>query len=376
MLSSGGLLRGSARSHAAAWIGVTAVFFQLSCSRALDDLGYYLHLARGQLTVVLGCEDVASLLEAETLPSQTRDRLLFIAAVRRFGFDRLGLASSDNYSCFFDTHGQPISWNVSACPPHRLQPFQWRFPIVGAVPYKGFFNRERALAERDSLRSRGYDVVVRPVSAYSTLGFFSDPVLSTMLDYSEAEVADLILHELTHSTIYAKGHTDFNESLATFVGATGSLQLLSDLGGADGDAVSDARARRSDRERFRQFMKSVVAALDSLYHLDLPRDQTLQRRVDVFASWQENFRSTLAGYSAPERYRHFQDWEINNARLLSYRRYHGRQEQFSELYRLTGSSMRQSLVLIKSCERASDPWACVSDSVASRRRVIEQRNPE
>ena len=192
-----------------------------------------MHLARGQLRVITNSTPIAEIAEhPRPADPQRHTRLRFVAAVRDYGRERIGLDVRDQYTCFYDTGGRPLSWNVSASPPDRFEPYLWRFPIVGAVPYKGFFEIDRAQKERSILQSKGLDVSLSQVSAYSTLGFFADPVLSTMLKYSDDSLATLLLHELTHATAYAPGHTDFNESLATFVGRRGSLDFLSEHYGA------------------------------------------------------------------------------------------------------------------------------------------------
>ena len=342
-------------------VAVFALGAMLGCGIQVGDLPYFWHLAKGQLSLILNCRPIPELVREESVGPTVVARLKFVSDVKAFAFEIIGLSASDNYSCFVDTEGRAVLWNTSASPPDRFEPYQWHFPIAGSVPYKGFFRRELAMAERDSLRARGYDAIVRPVTAYSTLGFFADPVLSTMLQYPEDALADLIIHELTHSAIYVPDHTDFNESLATYVGNVGSLRFLEQRYGVGSETVAEARARRADVERWRQFMQEVVAGLDSLYNRQLPREQVLRLRTDLFTAWQRRFEEKLPEFYDPSRYRGFLEWELNNARLLSYRRYNSRQELFAELYGLTGNDLRQSLELLKGCEKAEDPWRFAED---------------
>ena len=357
-------------------VGTTVAVFvfgaTLGCGFRVGDLPYYWHLAKGQLRLILDCRPIAEMVRGESVSEDVVQILEFVSDVKVYAFEVIGLTVSDNYSCFVDTQGRPVLWNASASPPDRFEPYQWFFPVAGSVPYKGFFRRELAIAERDSLQARGYDAIARPVAAYSTLGFFSDPVLSTMLQYPEDALADLIIHELTHSAIYVPDHTDFNESLATFVGNVGSLRFLEHRYGVDSQAVAKARARRADVELFRLFMHQVVADLDSLYSQQLPREQVLRLRGDLFQAWQRRFDAKLPEFSDPSQYRGFLDWELNNARLLSYRRYNRGQELFAELYGLTGNDLRQSLELLKDCEEAEDPWSFAEDLLF---RVRDLGNP-
>ena len=327
---------------------------------------YYWHLFCGQARIVLNCQPIDKLLADPDLDPHTAEKLALVERVRTFARDRIGLEHTSNYTCLFDTRGQPVSWNVSASPPDRFTPFRWKFPIVGALPYKGFFDRNLGLQERDALQEQGFDVYLRPVSAYSTLGFFSDPVFSTMLDYSEERLADLILHELTHATVFAEGHTDFNESLATFIGQKGSQVFLAERYGPDSSQLEEVSQRRADAARFRDFMQEIVASLDSLYGRGLPRETVLEERQEVFAQAQARYKTIRREFKAVN-FDGFLKWEVNNARLLSYRRYHRDLELFEDLYVLKARRLKQVLALCQACEKAEDPWICVRGSVASGR---------
>ncbi len=334
------------------WSGI--FFVPLGC-----EVPYYLHLAHGQLGVLSNCEPVETLLASAEVSPEVRAKLELIQSVRSYAQDRLGLALSDNYTCLHDTGGEPVSWNVSACSPTRFEPFTWSFPIVGKLAYKGFFRRDIAVEERDRLKSTGLDVVMRPVSAYSTLGYFTDPVLSTMLKYDDARLTELIIHELAHGTVFAKGFTDFNESLASFVGDTGSIMFLRSTGVAESE-VSVLLAHREEDHRFRAFMATVVAALDSLYELGLPSDYVLEERRKVFEAAQSSFdRSQFAS----GRYDHFERWEINNAALLSYRRYNREMDLFEQLHKAKAKSLRETVKLCGGCASTQNPWSCLRDSL-------------
>ncbi len=273
----------------------------------------------------------------------------------------LGLNVGESYQSFYDTGGEPISWNISASPPDSFTPYLWHFPIVGALPYKGFFSRQLAENAHQQLVDDGYDAIMRPVSAYSTLGYFADPLLSSMLDDTPDELADLILHELTHNTIFAEGHTDFNESLATFVGQKGSLLFLAHHFGPQTDLIVSAQHKRADADRFRQYMGGLVSSLDSLYALGLPRPELLSKRVQIFTRAQDNFRSRLPKYHNPN-YSFFLEWTVNNARLLSYRRYNSRLDLFEAIYLEKNENMPEALSVFSTCSKSKDPWKCLETS--------------
>ena len=341
------------------WVAIASA--STACTTALEP-GYYLHLAAGQLQILWECRSIEELLDEDGgADERTRQRLTFVREVCAYAGREIGLSVNSNYSCYFDTGGSPISWNVSASPPERFEPYRWSFPIVGALPYKGFFERSLAIAHRDSLQARGYDVVMRPVSAYSTLGYFSDPVLSTMTAYSDEALADLIFHELTHATVFVEGHTDFNESLASFVGKTGSLLFMSERHGGDGDRIRQITSRRRDAALFRKFLFSLTTRLDSLYSEELPKADVLTERRRVFKRAQSDYGLMRQSLDNPERHDSFLDWEINNARLLSYRRYQNL-DIFERRYDAGGRELRAVVAGSVACAEAEDPWGCLDPS--------------
>lgn len=315
-------------------------------------------MARGQARIVLDSRPIPELLADSRLDSTVRRQLKLVGAIRAFAADSLGLEQGSNYTRYYDTGGDPVSWNISASPADRFAPYTWDFPLVGALPYKGYFERPRAEAARDRLQKAGYDVLLRPVSAYSTLGFFSDPVLSTMMSYTPVQLADLIIHELTHSTIFADGQADFNESLAGFIGRAGSLWFVRHHFGDDTPLVPQALQSRQDRRLFRRFMVKVVARLDSLYGQGLPLEQVLARRQAVFAAAKDEYRALRPQFQRLN-YDGFLQWEVNNARLLSYRRYHREPEVFQRVVDISGGRLDKALKVFKGCEDADDPWACL-----------------
>ncbi|MBI2505165.1 MAG: aminopeptidase [Candidatus Latescibacteria bacterium] len=321
-------------------------------------LDYYLHLARGQARIAWRSEPIGLILASSTTSPVTAEKLRLIAELRVFARQRLGLKTGDSYTRFFDTGGQPVSWNVSASPPERFVPYLWHFPIVGDLPYKGFFSRERAARERDALQAAGLDVAMGPVSAYSTLGFFSDPVLSTMLDEEEDRLAELILHELTHATIYPPGQAEYSESAATFVGQAGALVFLAEKHGPDSPQLRQARLRQEDARRFSAFMKEAVDSLDSLYAQDLPRAEVLKLRQEVFARAKERYRSRRGEFQV-DNYDAFLKWEVNNARLLSYRRYHLDLELFARVFSTWEAHPDRAISVFADCGEDPAPWDCL-----------------
>ena len=320
------------------------------------ELGYYAHLARGQADIVLHCRSLEEVAADTSLSPETAARLDLVRQIRDYARDSIGLDVSGNYTCFYDTGERPVCWNVSACPADRFEAYQWRFPLLGALPYKGYFDLSRARRERDRLEAAGYDALLRPVSAYSALGYFSDPVLSDMLRYPEDALADLLIHELTHATVYIKGHTDFNESLASFVGRRGSLDYLAATYGDSSAALAYAIDRRSDTALFHDLLVGLVDSLDTLYNSGQSPEQVQMTRLEMFVRTKARYRERREDFALPGRFDGFLEWELNNARLLSYRRYNRDLELFERLWEQRDESLAAVVEAVGHCGDSDDPW--------------------
>jgi predicted aminopeptidase len=274
---------------------------------------YLFRQAQGELGVLMNAQDVGTMLADPAVPDETKEKLRLIADIKAFGESRMNLAPSSNYTTYYDTQGKPITHLVSACRPDRFEPYLWWFPIVGSVPYKGFFDREDALSEARALEEQGYDVSVGEAAAYSTLGWFKDPVLSTMIDYPEEHLVSLILHELTHGTVYLPGGTEFNEGLANFVGWEGALQYERERHGTHSEAYDRAVRAFAREERRDDRARELYQRLDAFYRSELPRERKIE------------LRHAIAG------------GPVNNAEILMHRRY-GRYDQFRRVFEGAGGN--------------------------------------
>lgn len=219
----------------------------------------------GQLKIVYRAVPVGEAIRDSSLSDESKQKLLWVEEIKKFAFDSIGLKHSKNYSTFYNQHGNPLLWVVTACPHFEMKPYEWKFPLLGKVSYKGFFDRQQAMAEAQRLRSLSYETEVSTVSGWSTLGWFTDPVLSNMLRRPAGMLAETIIHELTHNTIYLKSSVDLNENLATFIGEKGAEQFLKMKFGNDSRELKDYQQAREDEKRYGAFMLQASGRLDSLY---------------------------------------------------------------------------------------------------------------
>ncbi len=225
--------------------------------------GCYLgHLAAGQARLLNASHPIDDVIADPATPAPLRERLAWIHEVRAFA-SRLGLEVDEQYTSYAEWPGDRVVTTVVATPPGSLEPHRFWFPIVGRVPYKGFFDPTRAEEEAAGLRSEGFDVCVVPVRAYSTLGWFEDPITGPMLRGSDGALVETLLHELVHATVYLPSEADFNEGVASFIGEEGSVRFFAETRGAD--AAARERERVADNRSIAKAVLAFRKELENLY---------------------------------------------------------------------------------------------------------------
>jgi len=306
---------------------------------------YIMKLGWHQSFVTFRSIPVEEVLDDQGVDDLTKERIRFIQEVKRYGEERLGLKRTKSYSKFFEVKG-PILNVVTACEKDRLQLYHWNFPIVGKVTYKNYFTREGALEEKRLLERMGYDTFVQRASAYSTLGWLKDPIFSSMLEWNEAALANLILHEMAHGTVYFKGETDFNEQMATFIGNRGAIDFLFEKYGPGSKEVVEAIHGQEDDLLFSEWVDQACRQLSAHYAKEISRDEKLRGREELFRSIREAFQE-MKGRFKTDGYQDFKMVELNNAALLAYRRYFHRLDKFEVLYEHFGRDLKKVIQFFK-----------------------------
>jgi predicted aminopeptidase len=298
-------------------------------------LRYGVSQGYGQLRIVLKAKPVGKVLEDPAFPDSLKGKLRFIQEVRRFAIDSLGVNDSKNYTTVYNQEGKYLLWVVTACEPYRFKPKLWSFPFVGDVPYKGFFDKKDAEKERDQLLAEHYDTEMGPVGGWSTLGWFRDPILSNMLFDSYGSIAELIIHELTHATIYVKDSADYNENLASFIGEKGALRFLTQKYGPGSEELEEYLGEIEDESTYSQSILQGTKRLDSLYRTfrdDTPKPVKDSLKAAMILSIKQDILSRPF-YDTAYFYRRARRIKFNNAYLMSFRRYEGKHGDFEELFR-------------------------------------------
>ena len=318
--------------------------FMTGCGNLL----YLSKLGWHQSSIAFHSVSVQEVLENDGLGHEAKGKIHFIQEVKRYGEAKLGLTKSKSYSKYFEVKG-PVLHVITASERDRLQLYRWDFPITGEVTYKGFFTQEDILKEKRSLETKGYDTFVQQAGAYSTLGWLNDPIFSSMLQWDEATLANLILHEMTHSTIYFKGQTDLNEQIATFVGNQGAIDFLAEKYGKGSKEVVEATHCQEDDLLFSRWIDQGCQQLSDFYAKEISRDEKLRGREQLFHRLKEDFKETMGSFKT-ESYKNFEKVDINNAVLLAYRRYIHRLENFSILYERLGRDTRKVVEYFKALQ--------------------------
>jgi predicted aminopeptidase len=316
------------------------------------NLFYLSKLGWHQSFITFHSVPVQEVLEQEGVEDEAKEKIRFVQEVKRYGEEKLGLAKTKSYSKYFEVNG-PILHVITACEKDRLQLYHWDFPITGKVTYKSFFTEEDVLKEKRFLETKGYDTFIQKVGAYSTLGWLKDPIFSSMLQWDEATLANLILHEMTHATIYFKGQTDFNEQIATFIGNQGAIEFLTKRYGLGSKEVAKAHHVQEDDFFFSQWIDQSCQRLSNFYAKDITRDEKLKGREELFKSIREKFRQ-IKGQFKTNGYKDFEKMNLNNAVLLAYRRYIHRLENFQALYEQFGRDIRKVVEYFKAIQVSGD----------------------
>jgi len=304
-------------------------------------------------------EPITEILARPDPDEATKSKLAFVLEARRFAESELGMDVGGAYSTYVKLESDTLALIVSAAHKDKLVPKTWWFPVVGRVPYKGHFSEEDAENERAALEAEGFDAMVRPTAAFSTLGWFDDPVLSTMLRPDEVEVVVTIIHELAHRHLFVGGHVDFNESFATFVGRVGASRFFCGRQGGGPNSVKCLRsqARWRDYLRFSAYIDSLRAEITALYaDSSITRAKKLEEREVVFQQALERF-DQLAPQLESLSFQVFRREPMNNATLLARLRYYHRLSDFQQLLKAMGHDLNALLQSMKDrANQVQDPW--------------------
>jgi predicted aminopeptidase len=291
-------------------------------------------------------EPITDFLEKPGIVADTKEKLGLVLAVRDYADKTLKMNVGGSYSSYSYVDRPALTYILTAVPKTELKPYTWWFLFVGRVPYKGYFSIEDANRAAAELQREGYDTVIRTTAAFSTLGWFDDPLLSHLLRYDQVTLANVIFHELLHNTLYVKGSAEFNESLANFVGGHAAIDFFRDKFGEGSAEHQRAVLAWQDELEFADFLEGVTNTLNTLYARNIPLEDKLRLREQVFAQSESEWASRLADPQS-YRFRNFLHQPFNNAVIIQYTLYLKNLKLFEALYDAEGKSLTRLIDSIR-----------------------------
>ena len=324
--------------------------------------GYVLRAAWEEAKILNRRQPIARVVADSATDAETRRKLLLVLQARDFAADSLGLKAGKSYTLFSRVESDTLVMVLSAAYRDRFQPKTWWFPIVGSVPYKGYFDVDDARRAEAGLARKGFDTYLRPSAAFSTLGWFNDPLLSTLLRYDDVSLANTVIHELFHNTVDAPGQAVFNESLANFVGGRGAAELFCRRDGERSALCARARDAWADDLLFGEWMSGLVADLEALYgRAELSSDDKVRLREEVFERARRRYFAEVKPRLKVESFDRFVAGELNNATIISRRIYYRGLDTFERVFQARGGDFRRAVDDIVAAARTNraDPYAAV-----------------
>lgn len=263
-------------------------------------------------TVILATP-IEEMRERKDLDKSTRKLFDRVEEIRRFAYNELGLEPSSNFTHYTELDRDHLVSVVSAVREDSMQRHIWYYPLFGGMFYRGFYDPADAQEEARRLERKGYDTLVREVNAFSSLGYFPDPVYSFMADYSDYRLASLIIHEEMHANLWIENQNSYNEEIATFVADEGAARFIAHKYGEDSEEYQQIARRKADRESFRQWNRELYRDLSSAYRSLRTREERLEAKERIFASARESISENYDHMFLSDGYRHLADRPMNNA---------------------------------------------------------------
>jgi len=356
------------KSKAFTLLAVAAAAFGMVLPAGCNvDFGYLIPAAAGQLKLIQETVPIEEAVASGELTAEQVGKLELIQDVRSYAGSVVGLTIENNYTMFYDAGDMPVAINLSASRKDELSPKLWSFPVVGTVPYLGYFDPNAAMERRKQLESEGWDVFAYEIDAYSAIGFFPNPVLSPMLDRDDVNLVETVMHELLHATIWRANDTPFNESLATFVGRRGAEAYFADRFPNQDAFIDGALEQFEDIDLFTAYMLQVVGDLDDYYNSGLTSSKRIAGRDSVIQAAAMRFdRDVLPLMNHPEPYAWVADQlPVNNAWFLGIRRYNLDLDVFDAVFDASGGDWGMSLALFRQAASQPAPYEFLRAKLAS-----------
>jgi predicted aminopeptidase len=336
-----------------------SLVFIVAAVSGCQTIGFYSQAIRGQYQIFAHQQLIEKLIADPQTPAKLRAQLQLVQDLRAFAKDQLKLPVDGHYRKYADVHREYVVWNVQAAPEFSLQPRTWWYPMVGSLEYRGYFSEKGARHYAAGIAKKGDDVYVDGVEAYSTLGWFKDPILNTFITRREPDLAEVIFHELGHQRVFARGDTDFNEAFATTVGQEGARRWLRASGKTNLLEKYESELRRNDQ--FVHLIMSTREQLEKVYGDTLDKDgkvkaaatppaspaELKQAKERVFADLRSNYQKLKESWGGYNGYDEWFSRELNNAQLNTIANYYDFLPAFERVLAMNGNDMEKFYVEVE-----------------------------
>jgi predicted aminopeptidase len=319
------------------------------------QLPYLWHAGTGQLSILWNRTPIEEVLKDQNIDEATKAKLRLIGKVKRYSEETLGLVKTDNYQDYVLLDRDHVSYLLSASKKDELKAYRWSFPIVGSFPYLGFYDIEMAKEYQQELIERDHDTYLRGVSAYSTLGWFDDPVLSSMMRGGDESIVEVVIHESVHATLFIEDHVSFNERLATFLGRKGAIKYYQDSG--QNLVANKLMDQENDFHSFSRFLKDVLEWAENEYKKETSDASLEEKRQRIFETLKKKYQMFASENMESTRYDWFKEAELNNARLIALKVYLKDVSPFEQAYSRCGKSIKKLLSAIEFLKNSENPEA-------------------
>ncbi len=312
---------------------------------ACSSFGYYMDLMAGHSALLEQQKPVSEILADNQTEPKLRQLLQTSQKIRNFASKELYLPENDSYRMYADLKRQYAVWNVVATKEFSTKPKKWCFMLVGCLSYKGYFSKEEAIAYANELKSEGYDVYVAGAKAYSTLGWFDDPLLNTMMYKSEARRAGIIFHELAHQVVYIENDSSFNEAFATTVEQEGIRQWLAKKGKPQ--QYEEYLINKKRDAQLNSLLQETRDELKALYKTKINGGEKRQAKKAVFSQMQIKYQQLKKSWYGYNAYDKWMEQELNNSHLLLIATYHDLVPTFKAMLKNENNNLRSFYITVE-----------------------------
>ena len=301
--------------------------FQLT---ACSTLGYLAHTTTGHLGLMQNRQPIEHILKDDDVSAAQKEKLNTVLEIRAFASNELKLPENKSYTTFVQLNREFVTWAVFAAPELSMQAKSWCFLVVGCVPYRGYFNYVKAQAFANELKDQGFETYIAPIPAYSTLGWFSDPLLSSMLNRGEIATAEYVFHELAHQKLYIKNDTKFNEAFASAIGHLGVIAWLSAKN--EFEKLQKYRQRTEEKKELYKLIDELREDLKNTYNLSVPEDDKIIQKQAAYEKYELKVTRKIQSWDKFKRYQNWLLEDMNNAKLNALSTYQELVPKFIELF--------------------------------------------